>query len=49
MTGVVMPFDLRQIHRLSHARHLVKLTRIVPQVRVRADQMQVAFEMDVID
>ena len=49
MAGVVMPLDLREVHRLRHSRHLVQLARIVRQMRIRIDQMQVAFEMDVID
>ena len=46
---VIVPLDVIHVHRLGHARHLIKLAHIVRDVRIVDDAAQVAFEMAVVD
>src|SRR6185295_6035816 len=48
MAAVIMPADMVEIHGLGHARHLVQLARIRPQVRIFDQLPAVALEVAVI-
>ena len=49
VTAVVMGLDVIQADRAGHARHLVQLQHVVPQIRIINQTAQIALEMDNID
>ena len=49
VTAVIVFFDMLHVHRVGHARPLVKLAHVTGQMRIIFDPLQVAFEMPVVD
>src|ERR1700722_8670982 len=49
MAAIIVPLDVIEVHGLGDARHLIKLTQVIRQVRIVDDPAQVALEVAIID